>query len=63
MIHAKLGTTLENWDKLVTVVRIQAKEFAQKQKLRYITMDGLPGTGCPQLSSGRLATGQNVCDH
>jgi MinD superfamily P-loop ATPase len=51
LVHARLGIAQENSGKLVAMVRQQAGEIAQKQKLDYIISDGPPGIGCPVISS------------
>ncbi|MBN1155551.1 ATP-binding protein [candidate division KSB1 bacterium] len=50
-VHAKLGIAEENSGKLVTLVRKQAKEIAEKRNAQYIVIDGSPGVGCPVISS------------
>ena len=51
MVHAKLGVAEENSGKLVSLVRSQAKEIAEKQKLELVIIDGAPGIGCPVIAS------------
>jgi MinD superfamily P-loop ATPase len=51
MIHAALGAGEENSGRLVSLVRKEAKEIAEKEKKELIIIDGPPGTGCPVLSS------------
>ncbi|MDD5039127.1 MAG: ATP-binding protein [Dehalococcoidales bacterium] len=51
LVHARLGIAQENSGKLVTQVRQQAKQIAEKQGLDYIISDGPPGIGCPVISS------------
>ncbi len=51
LVHAKLGIAEENSGKLVTLVRKQAKQLAEKEKAEYIIVDGAPGVGCPVISS------------
>jgi len=51
MVHAKLGVAEENSGKLVTLVRSQAKEIAEKKKLDLVIIDGSPGIGCPVIAS------------
>lgn len=51
LVHAKLGIAEENSGKLVTLVRKQAKELAEKENAEYIIVDGAPGVGCPVISS------------
>jgi MinD superfamily P-loop ATPase len=57
MIHAKLGVAQENSGKLVTMVRKNAKEIAQKNRLNLVVVDGPPGIGCPVIAS---ITGVNL---
>jgi MinD superfamily P-loop ATPase len=51
MVHARLGVAQENSGKLVTVVRRNAKEIAQKNDLKLVLVDGPPGIGCPVIAS------------
>jgi MinD superfamily P-loop ATPase len=51
MVHARLGVAQENSGKLVTVVRKNAKEIAQKNDLKLVLVDGPPGIGCPVIAS------------
>jgi MinD superfamily P-loop ATPase len=51
MVHAKLGVAQENSGKLVTVVRQNAREIAQKNHLELVLVDGPPGIGCPVIAS------------
>ena len=51
MVHARLGIAEENSGKLVTLVRREAKELAQKKGLGFILTDGAPGVGCPVIAS------------
>lgn len=51
LVHAKLGIAEENSGKLVSLVREQAKELAQKQKAEWVIVDGAPGVGCPVIAS------------
>jgi MinD superfamily P-loop ATPase len=51
MVHAKLGVAEENSGKLVSLVRKQAKELAEKYNLKWIIIDGAPGIGCPVIAS------------
>jgi MinD superfamily P-loop ATPase len=51
MVHARLGIAEENSGKLVTLVRQQAKELAEKKKRDLIVTDGPPGVGCPVIAS------------
>jgi len=51
MVHAKLGIAQENSGKLVTVVRQNAREVAQKNGLELVIVDGPPGIGCSVIAS------------
>lgn len=51
MVHAKLGVAQENSGKLVTLVRKNARDIAQKNGLELIIVDGPPGIGCPVIAS------------
>ena len=51
MVHAKLGIAEENSGKLVTLVKKQAKELAEKKKADWVIVDGAPGIGCPVIAS------------
>jgi MinD superfamily P-loop ATPase len=51
MVHARLGIAAENSGKLVSMVRQQAKELAEKEKKNLVIIDGPPGIGCPVIAS------------
>lgn len=51
MVHARLGIAEENSGRLVTLIRQQAKELAEKEKRDLIITDGPPGVGCPVIAS------------
>lgn len=51
LIHARMMPGEENSGKLVTKVRNQAKEIAEKVEADYILNDGPPGIGCAAISS------------
>jgi len=51
MVHAKLGIAEDNSGKLVSVVRQNAKEIAEKDRLDTVIIDGPPGIGCPVIAS------------
>jgi MinD superfamily P-loop ATPase len=51
MVHAKLGIAQENSGKLVTLIRRQARELAQKRSKDLLIIDGSPGIGCPVIAS------------
>jgi MinD superfamily P-loop ATPase len=51
MVHAKLGIAEENSGKLVSRVRKEAKELAEKKKCDWVIVDGAPGIGCPVIAS------------
>lgn len=50
-VHAKLGIGEENSGKLVTEVRKNAKELAEKTGMEWVIIDGPPGIGCPVIAS------------
>lgn len=51
MVHARLGIAEENSGKLVTLVRQEAKNLAEKADRDLIITDGPPGVGCPVIAS------------
>jgi MinD superfamily P-loop ATPase len=51
MVHARLGVAQENSGKLVTLVRNQARQIAERKNLDMIIADGSPGIGCPVIAS------------
>ena len=51
LVHARLGIAQENSGKLVTIVRQQAKQLAEKEGKDLIISDGPPGIGCPVIAS------------
>ena len=51
MVHAKLGIGAENSGKLVSLVRKEAREIAEKRDSSYLIVDGPPGIGCPVIAS------------
>ncbi|MEA2089321.1 MAG: 4Fe-4S binding protein [Thermoproteota archaeon] len=51
MSHAKLNPAEENSGKLVTLVRQNAKQIAEKENCNPIVIDGPPGIGCPVIAS------------
>jgi MinD superfamily P-loop ATPase len=51
MVHAKLGVASENSGKLVSLVRKQARELAEKNNYDWVIVDGAPGIGCPVIAS------------
>jgi len=51
LVHARLGIAEENSGKLVTLVRQEAKKFAETQNRDLIITDGPPGVGCPVIAS------------
>ncbi len=51
MVHARLGIAEENSGKLVTLIRQQAKEIAERDEIDLIITDGPPGIGCPVIAS------------
>ncbi|MCP4712144.1 MAG: (4Fe-4S)-binding protein [Planctomycetes bacterium] len=51
MVHARLGIAAENSGKLVTLIRKQAAQIAEKNGHNLIIIDGSPGIGCPVIAS------------
>jgi MinD superfamily P-loop ATPase len=51
MSHALLNPGEENSGKLVSLVRKNAKELAEKENCELIINDGPPGIGCPVIAS------------
>jgi len=51
MSHARLNPGEENSGKLVTLVRYNAQQIAEKEKRDLILIDGPPGIGCPVIAS------------
>ena len=51
MVHARLGAAAENSGKLVSLVRRQAHDLAEKEGFNLIITDGPPGIGCPVIAS------------
>ncbi len=51
MAHARLGIAEENSGKLVTLIRRQGKELAEKFSADLLLTDGPPGIGCPVIAS------------
>ncbi len=51
MVHARLEVAAENSGKLVSLVRRQARELAEKEGFKLIITDGPPGIGCPVIAS------------
>jgi len=51
MVHARLGIAEENSGKLVSLVRKEAKELAEKINADWVIVDGAPGIGCPVIAS------------
>ncbi len=51
MIHARLGIAEENSGRLVSLVRQEARDFAEKNGHDLIITDGPPGVGCPVIAS------------
>ena len=57
MVHAKLGIAEDNSGKLVSLVREQARNLAEKNTRQMVIIDGPPGIGCPVIAS---ITGANL---
>lgn len=51
MSHARLNPGEENSGKLVTLVRQNARQIAEKENLDLVLNDGPPGIGCPVIAS------------
>jgi MinD superfamily P-loop ATPase len=51
MVHARLDIAQANSGKLVSMVRQQAKELAERENMDLILIDGPPGIGCPVIAS------------
>ena len=51
MAHAQLNIAEEASGKLVTVVRNNAQQVAEKEGCELILIDGAPGIGCPVIAS------------
>jgi MinD superfamily P-loop ATPase len=51
MVHARLGIAAENSGKLVSTVRIEARNLAEQQGRALVIIDGSPGIGCPVIAS------------
>ncbi len=51
MVHAKLGIAAENSGRLVSLIRDEAKKWANQIDCDLILIDGPPGIGCPVISS------------
>ncbi|MBU1565266.1 MAG: ATP-binding protein [Proteobacteria bacterium] len=56
MVHARLGIAEENSGKLVSLVRKEARQLAEKRGANLIITDGPPGIGCPVIASISGAT-------
>lgn len=51
MVHARLAVAAENSGKLVSVVRREATQLADKENKQVVLIDGPPGIGCPVIAS------------
>jgi len=51
MAHASLGIAEENSGKLVSLIRKEGRELAEKKNLDLLLTDGPPGVGCPVIAS------------
>ncbi len=56
LVHARLDAAAENSGKLVSVVREQAREAAERAQRDLVIIDGAPGIGCPVIASLTGAT-------
>ncbi|MGD9612991.1 MAG: ATP-binding protein [Kiritimatiellia bacterium] len=57
MVHARLHPGAENSGKLVSLVREQARDLAQRENRELVLVDGPPGTGCPVIAALTNADG------
>lgn len=51
MVHAELHIAEENSGKLVSLVRREARQLAEKRGLSLLLTDGPPGVGCPVIAA------------
>jgi len=51
MVHARLGVAAENSGKLVSTIRREARQLAEKKNYQIVIVDGPPGLGCPVIAS------------
>ena len=51
LFHAELFPGKENSGKLVTLIKQQARLFAEDTQSQYVVIDGPPGIGCPVISA------------
>jgi MinD superfamily P-loop ATPase len=51
MVHAALDIGEENSGKLVSLVKRNARELAEREDAQWILVDGPPGIGCPVIAS------------
>lgn len=51
MIHAQLFPGEENSGRLITLLKQQARQLAERENNELILCDGAPGIGCPVISS------------
>jgi MinD superfamily P-loop ATPase len=51
LVHARLGIAQSNSGLLVSHLRKQAKELAERENYGLIVVDGPPGIGCPVIAS------------
>lgn len=51
LVHARLGIAEENSGKLVSLVRREGRQLAEKKGADLIITDGPPGIGCPVIAS------------
>jgi MinD superfamily P-loop ATPase len=51
LVHARLGIAEDNSGKLVTLVRREARETAEREEIPLVIVDGSPGIGCPVIAS------------
>ena len=51
MVHARLGIAEQNSGKLVSRIRKEARDIAEKESRHLVIVDGSPGIGCPVIAS------------
>ena len=51
MVHAQLFPGEENSGRLVALLKQEAKKLAKEKQIDCILSDGVPGVGCPVISS------------
>lgn len=51
MVHASMEAGAENSGKLVTRIKQETRQIAERENVPYIIIDGSPGLGCPVIAS------------